>query len=113
MDTIDRPTTDSPNSVPKPLWLIPLVLLVAAVAPWPYGYFMLLRLMVCGASIWLAYSLIQRSELRSLGWIFVVLALLYNPVFRVHFEREVWIVLNIISAAPFALVGWRTRVRQG
>lgn len=82
-------------------------MLVAAVGPWPYGYFMLLRLVVCGAAAWLACSLLQRETFRGLGWAFAVLALLYNPLFRVHFEREIWVVLNILSAVLFAIFGWK------
>lgn len=32
-------------------------------------------------------------------WLGAVLALLYNPVFRIHFERETWAVLNVLAAA--------------
>ncbi|WP_366108375.1 DUF6804 family protein [uncultured Brevundimonas sp.] len=84
------------------------MMLVAAVGPWPYGYFMLLRLVVCGAAALLAYSLLQREMFRGLGWAFAALALLYNPIFRVHFEREFWMVLNVLSAVPFMIFGWKS-----
>ncbi|WP_333592390.1 DUF6804 family protein [Brevundimonas sp.] len=90
----------------KLIWLAPIVLLALALAPWPYGYFMLLRVAVCGAAIWLAYNLLNSQTLRGLGWVFVAVAILYNPVFRIHFERELWMALNIASVVPFAFTGW-------
>lgn len=93
--------------VPTPVWLIPAVMLVIALAPWPYGYFMLLRLVVCGAAVWLSIAFLSNRKREVLGWTFVAIALLYNPVFRVHFERELWMILNVVSAVPFALVGWK------
>ena len=91
------------------LWVAPIVFLIVALAPWPYGYYALLRLAVCGASIWLAFNLINSRVLSGLGWAFVGLALLYNPVFKIHFERDVWMVLNLASAIPFAIVGWASK----
>lgn len=96
----------------KILWLAPIALLIAALAPWPYGYYALLRLAICGASIWLAFNLINSRALNGLGWAFVGLALLYNPVFRIHFERDVWMVLNVISTIPFALIGLASKRRR-
>lgn len=114
-DLIQGPT-DSLAKIPKPVWVAPLVFLILALGDWPYGYFMLLRLVVCSAATWLAYSLLHGPSFRGLGWAFVGLALLYNPVFKVGFERDTWTVLNLFSAIPFALIGWkgtqRSRVRR-
>lgn len=98
--------------LPAPLWAVPLVLLVVAVGPWPYGFYMLLRLVVCGAAAYLAYSVLQGRAARWLGWAFVALAILYNPVFKVHFERETWMLINLASAVPFGIAGWMVRPRQ-
>ena len=99
--------SDDASLPPAPVWLIPAVMLVIPLAPLPYGYFMLLRLVVCGASIWLSYALITGRSWQGMGWTFVAIALLYNPVFRVHFERELWMILNLITAVPFVLFGWK------
>lgn len=108
MTTASHLESDHFPSIPKPVWLVPVIMLVAALAPWPYGYFMLMRLVVCGAAAWLAFALLQGRSWRGLGWTLVAVALLYNPVFRVHFERELWMALNVLSALPFAMAGWRS-----
>ena len=40
----------------RSVWFLPAVLLVAALLPWPYGYYNFLRLVVCGVAAWLAYT---------------------------------------------------------
>lgn len=95
--------------IPTPVWLAPMIMLVMALAPWPYGYFMVLRLVVCGTGIWLASAIFSTRQTQSLGWAFVAVAIVYNPIFRVHFEREVWMALNLFTCAPFGYFGWKIR----
>ena len=97
--------------LPVPVWAVPLVLLIVAVGPLPYGYYGLLRLVVCASAAYSAYALLSGAQRPWLAWTFVGLAILYNPIFRVHFERETWSIINVISAAPYGLLGWWTRPR--
>ena len=101
-----------PPTVPLAVWLGLAVLLLAAVGPWPYGFYMLLRLAVCAGSVFVALRLGSTTPLM---WAFVVLAILYNPIFRVSFEREVWSIINVVSSIPFLMVGyqqWRARPQK-
>lgn len=84
------------------LWLVPAALLVAALFPWPYGYYTLLRLAVCCVSGWVAYEQWRHDDAIS-GWVvaFGAAALLYNPILPIHLTREIWSVLNVITAALF------------
>ena len=38
------------------VWAIPAAMLIIALAPLPYGYYTLLRIVVCGASAFLAWQ---------------------------------------------------------
>ena len=84
------------------LWLAPAALLVAALFPWPYGYYDLLRLGVFVVSGWIAYEQWRHDDAIS-GWVvaFGAAALLYNPVWPIHLTREIWSVLNIATAVLF------------
>lgn len=98
-------TADQPAAtVPLTVWLGLAMVLLVAVGPWPYGFYMLLRLLVCAGSIFVALKLGNTSPLT---WTFVVLAIIYNPVFRISFEREFWTIINLVSAVPFLAVGYR------
>lgn len=107
------PGTPAPPTLrlPIPVWAVPLVLLLFAIGPWPYGYYQFLRLVVCVSAAYAAYALLSASLRPWLAWTFVGLAILYNPIFRVHLDRESWSIINVFSAAPFALLGWLTRRR--
>jgi hypothetical protein len=70
----------------------------------PYGYYMLLRLVLCTISVFLLLG----PGLRLEGWhrwALGALAVLYNPVFPVRIgEKSVWIVLNLATVALFWVV---------
>lgn len=77
--------------------------LLLALAPMPYGYYQLLRFAVCAAFIVLAYDA-RKTDRSAVYWIWLAaLAVVYNPIARIHFERDVWAGLNLVAVA--ALVG--------
>lgn len=85
------------SSFPKPLGWTVIGMLALALLPLPYGYYTLLRLVVCVAFVWSALDLFQRELI---GWAVAagVVALLYNPVIPVYLDRELWMVVNIVTA---------------
>ena len=62
----------------------------------PYGYYVLLRLICFSSFIYLAYKIIILGKH---NWAYVLgsMALIYNPIIRVHLEREIWSIINIIT----------------
>jgi hypothetical protein len=105
----DLPSEAEARSIPLILIAVPAAMLAAALAPWPYGYYVLLRLVVCIASVAIAWRLGERGGL--LTWAFVALAILYNPIVRVPLGRDVWMIVNLMSLAPFAWLALRQRNR--
>lgn len=73
------------------------VMLLAGILPLPYGYYMLLRLVACGVFGFAGYITYQRQR-KLLPWLFVFVSLLYNPVFKIHFPKDVWMVIDFVSA---------------
>lgn len=78
MNTTQDPA--APSHIPTAVWICPAIALAVAIAPMPYGYYTGLRIVVCLASVFVAWSLLNRQSGRGLGWAFVGLAILYNPV---------------------------------
>lgn len=76
------------------------IMLLLALLPMPYGYYQLLRLVVCGSCIFGVYVNYKRKA--SLDIALCLIALLYNPIFTIHFDRGIWTVLNIITVVYFA-----------
>ena len=98
-------------NLPAAVWLVPAVALLVALAPLPYGYYTLLRIVVCGAAAFIAYSTFSQEGSVSL-WVLVMggLAVLFNPLIPIHLSRELWAPIDAISAVVF-LVHWRISSR--
>ena len=75
-------------------------MLVLGIFDWLWGYYDLMRLIVCGAAGYIAWCVKQQKGER-LFWVMVVVAIIYNPIAPVHFERTLWILLNLASATAF------------
>lgn len=98
-------------SSPSFLFLIPAGMSLIALAYMPYGYYQLLRLVVTSSAAFIAWRGFERGD-RILPVLFTLAALLFNPLFRVHFERDQWAVLNVIAACLYMtafLLGRRKR----
>ena len=70
----------------------------------PYGYYSLLRLTVCGFSVFLLFG---RSPVKIewQRWVLGATAVLYNPVLPVVIgDKDIWIVLNLATVLLFWIV---------
>ena len=80
------------------------ILLLLAIFPLPYAYYTFLRYVVCFTCLYLIIPILP-SRLKTLTfWGLVALATLYNPFFPIHLSKNIWIVLNIITATFFITV---------
>jgi len=86
----------------KPAVIVSIVLLVLAIFPWPYGYYTLLRLIVCLTAALLAWVSYKR-QLVQWVWIMVFTAVFFNPVIVVHFGRELWAAIDLTTAIVFGI----------
>ena len=77
-------------------------MLILGVAHWPYGYYMLLRVVVMATALLLVGQIYQRVK-RYTVWIglFLIIAFLFNPLFPLHMTRSAWSILNLAGAAIF------------
>jgi hypothetical protein len=93
-------------------WLVAAGLLVyGAIQKHPYSYYTLLRWICCPV---FAYSAVasHKENRTPWAWIFGALALLYNPIFRVHLDRSTWIGVNWFTVGAIivaAVAFWRAK----
>ncbi|MBL4589909.1 MAG: hypothetical protein JKY11_07530 [Alphaproteobacteria bacterium] len=86
----------------KLLWLIPILLLLIALLPLPYVYYQILRWIVCGCALYIAYEHYQeKMEWNKLVITFTAIAILYIPIGAIHLFKEIWAVLNILTVVVF------------
>lgn len=84
----------------KIIW-VPIAILVFAVIPLPYAYYMLLRLIIPFFAIIFAIHAYNHHRNSLFPYLMGAMALVYNPFFPVHLFKELWIVINLLSAAIF------------
>lgn len=84
------------------IWFAPAVVLMLAVLPLPYGFYIFLRLAVFLVAVYLGYTQWKRDDSFSV-WVITLgaIALLYNPILPIHLTREMWIVFNLLTAGIF------------
>ena len=72
-------------------------LLIISILDLPYGYYTFIRIFTTIVSLILVY---KARELNKNFWmtVFIITAILFNPVFPIYFNKETWIAIDIISA---------------
>ena len=92
--------------VSRILWLVAAAVAVALIPSLPYGYYSVMRWVVSASCAWLAL-ISYRSGQETWVWGWGVIAGIYNPIFSVHANREIWSVVNLATVAAAALYGFK------
>jgi hypothetical protein len=85
----------------RPLIWIPIALLLLAVLPLPYGYYMFLRLVMPVCALVVAVNAYKTQPDTIYSYVFIGMAILYNPLIPISLFKEIWIVVNLITAGVF------------
>jgi hypothetical protein len=88
--------------------LIAAVMAFIAIADLPYGYYTLMRLVVCATAI---YVIVIAAKSRRMWavWACSILALLFNPIVPVHLTRSLWQPLDFIAGAMLVTAAFVVR----
>jgi hypothetical protein len=85
-----RPETWAPQ-------LVAIAFLILALSPAnPYAFYILLRWVCCSIFSYLTFHLWTH---KAFGWAWITgfTAAIYNPLLRVHLNREIWSIVNIFT----------------
>ena len=88
------------NNFTKYFIILNIFMLFGAIAEWPYGYYILLRWITCMTSILIAFQVFEKN----IDWakaVFIVIAILFNPLAPNYLSRSIWISLDIVTAILF------------
>lgn len=77
------------------------VMLLVAIGYLPSGYYEALRWVVCAAGILTAVACDRSKHPAGATLLFVIVAMLWNPLIPVYLERSIWLPLDILGAALF------------
>lgn len=82
--------------------IVSIIFLILAIFKMPYGYYYLLKFVICFVSIkeaLLVYDKTQKFDGTVLT--FIALALLYNPISKMPLGREIWTIVNVLTIIYF------------
>lgn len=91
--------------------IIAILFLFGALGKWPYGYYTLLRFAVCGAAIYIALSAYTEKTMWG-AWVFGIIALLFNPIVKVHLDKDTWVAVDIGTAVLFIVWTIKTHITK-
>jgi len=80
--------------------ILSIIMLFGAIAEWPYGYYTFLRWISCITSILVVLQAFEKN----IDWakvVFIVVAVLFNPLAPIYLSRSTWIPLDIATAILF------------
>ena len=83
-------------NMPVAIIYITAAMLFIGTAPLPYGYYNLLRLVATIVFIWAAFVAYEKKN-DTLPWVYGGLALLFNPIMKIHLPKELWVIIDIYA----------------
>ncbi len=91
--------------------IIAVVMLVGALWEWPYVYYGALRIITCLVAVFIAVFAHHQKRI-VVTWLFGFVAVLFNPVVPVHLTREIWVPVDLVTAALIVLGAFIVRDRK-
>lgn len=82
-------------------------LLFLAAAPMPYGFYTFLKIVVFLSAGYMAYQGYLARKSGIWPWLWGIVAIVFNPVVVITMEKEIWMAVDILTGAVFALVAFR------
>ena len=92
------------------LFLLACILLLC-LAPLPYGFYVLVRFISFAIFAWFAIDS-YKTKKESICFIFIILALLFQPFAKIALGRTIWNVVDILVAIWLYWFSWKIYKRS-
>lgn len=79
------------------LTIAAIILFLALLDGWQYGFFTILRFVVFSATAYVAWMAYEEHKEKWV-WIMGSIAVLFNPFIPIYLTREVWMPIDFITA---------------
>ncbi len=99
------------DKVPWWVFVLPAAMSLIALADLPYGYYQLLRIVVTGSACWIAIEFYSRKSVIGMAT-FGAMSVIFNPIAKIHMERDVHAIFNVVSSALLIGALWRQSRRR-
>jgi hypothetical protein len=90
------------KTIPRLVWVAPVILLMVATARFPYAYYTFTRIVTCGTAVWIALVGCEEGPaIKAWSIVLLLIAVLFNPIIPVHLHRSTWFYLDLGAAGVF------------
>ena len=90
------------NSIGLFLLIPALLLILAPLISFPYGFYTFLRLIISITATVIIFQNFKTSEgINEISILFGLILILYNPIIPVHLSREIWMPINFITSGVY------------
>ena len=82
--------------------IVAILMLLLAIPSglWSYGYYQILRWIVAGTALFIAY-IAYHLEKQVWIWIMAIIAILFNPIAPIYLSKEAWVIIDLITSIIF------------
>jgi hypothetical protein len=87
------------------------ILLLICLLDMPYGYYQLVRFVAMAGFAYLAF-MANESGRQTEMFIYIALAVLFQPIFKIALGREVWNVVDVVVAVGLTVSVFRRQKDQ-
>jgi hypothetical protein len=77
-----------------------ILMTLAILGGWPYGFYTFLRITIFSISIYLVITLIK-FNLLEFAWAYGFIGLLFNPLIPFHLGRSIWLIVDFSAMVFF------------
>lgn len=94
------------------LLVVIAMLVIAILFDMQIGYYTILRIVVSGVFVYVLTLDYARHD-KGVFWLSIVIIIIFNPVFPVHFEKSTWRIIDFIIALPvYCLFSYITNLEK-
>ena len=89
-----------------------ILFLGAAQGHLPFGYYTLLQIVATGAFIWAFLTALNRND-PYLLWIYLLFAVIFNPIIKVPLSHDLWMLVDIAAGALLLITQNKIKEQAG
>jgi len=83
--------------------IVVMILLLIAIFPIKeYGYYILLRWIVCLTAIYIGYYSYEAEKIYW-TWVVGIIALIFNPIIPFYLGKDFWVIVDFVTAIIFVI----------
>jgi len=82
-----------------------------AIADLPYGYYTLMRLVVCATAIFVIVIAAKSRQMWAVR-LYAIIGLLFNPLIPIHLTKGIWQPIDFLAAAALVVAAFTIKRRE-